>query len=108
MDDLIERNLQLAIQCCLDIANRIVSMEETRKPSDYGDSLIALDEVGVIQREFARRLAPLAGFRNILVHEYIEIDRREVHRTSARYKTSENVRSILANGCKSVPRANYS
>ncbi|HJW84271.1 MAG TPA: HepT-like ribonuclease domain-containing protein [Anaerolineae bacterium] len=28
--------------------------------------------------DFARRIAPLGGFRNILVHEYLEIDWHEV------------------------------
>jgi uncharacterized protein YutE (UPF0331/DUF86 family) len=27
----------------------------------------------------ARRLTAMAGFRNILVHEYLEIDRRKVY-----------------------------
>lgn len=29
--------------------------------------------------EFAQRLAPLAGFRNILVHDYLEVDPQIVH-----------------------------
>ena len=28
----------------------------------------------------SKRLAPMAGFRNILVHEYLEIDRHRVYR----------------------------
>ena len=30
--------------------------------------------------DFAAHLAPLAGFRNILVHEYLEVDWQEVYR----------------------------
>ena len=30
--------------------------------------------------DFATHLAPLAGFRNILVHEYLAVDWQEVYR----------------------------
>jgi uncharacterized protein YutE (UPF0331/DUF86 family) len=33
----------------------------------------------VLPSEFARHLAPLAGFRNILVHEYLEVNWDEVY-----------------------------
>ncbi len=34
----------------------------------------------MVPPDFARHLAPLAGFRNILVREYIEVDWQEVYR----------------------------
>jgi len=77
--DVVERNFEVAIQCCLDIANRIISIERTKKPSDYRGSLLKLGELGVIPQDFARRIAPLAGFRNVLVHEYADIDWDEVY-----------------------------
>jgi len=33
-----------------------------------------MGELGVLPVDFARHLAPLAGFRNILVHEYLEVE----------------------------------
>jgi uncharacterized protein YutE (UPF0331/DUF86 family) len=36
-------------------------------------------ELGVLPPEFARKLAPIAGFRNILVHEYLGLDWNEVY-----------------------------
>lgn len=33
-----------------------------------------MGELGVIPLDFARRLAPIAGFRNILIHEYLNVD----------------------------------
>jgi uncharacterized protein YutE (UPF0331/DUF86 family) len=38
-----------------------------------------MGELGVLPAGFARHLAPLAGFRNILVHEYLTIDWDEVY-----------------------------
>jgi uncharacterized protein YutE (UPF0331/DUF86 family) len=34
--------------------------------------------LGALPPDFARHLAPLAGFRNILVHEYLQVDWDEV------------------------------
>ena len=35
---------------------------------------------GIVPNEFAYHFAPIAGFRNILVHEYSKVDLKEVHR----------------------------
>jgi uncharacterized protein YutE (UPF0331/DUF86 family) len=78
--DIIERNLEVAAQCCLDIAHRIISLEGARKPVDYYDAILRMGDLGVLPVEFAQRLAPLAGFRNILVHGYLLIDWDEVYR----------------------------
>ncbi len=78
--DIVERNLEIAAQCCLDISNRIISLESARKPVDYYDAILRMGEIGVLPPDFARRLAPLAGFRNILVHEYLQVDWDQVYR----------------------------
>ena len=77
--DIVERNLEVAAQCCIDIANRMISFEGMEKPSDYYGALIQLGTSGILPLEFARHLAPIAGFRNILVHGYLEIDWNLVH-----------------------------
>jgi uncharacterized protein YutE (UPF0331/DUF86 family) len=78
--DIVERNLEIAAQCCIDISHRIISLEGARKPVDYYDAILSMGELGVLPPEFARHLAPLAGFRNILVHEYLSVDWDEVYR----------------------------
>ena len=72
--DIVERNLEVAAQCCIDIANRIIVLESAPRPADYYESLLRLGEIGVLPIEFAQRIAPLGGFRNILVHEYLSIE----------------------------------
>jgi uncharacterized protein YutE (UPF0331/DUF86 family) len=72
--DIVERNLEVAAQCCIDISNRIISLENALRPSDSYESLLRMGELGVLPVDFARHLAPLAGFRNILVHEYLEVE----------------------------------
>jgi uncharacterized protein YutE (UPF0331/DUF86 family) len=77
--DIVERNLEIAAQCCLDICHRIISLEKALKPRDYYEAFLRMSELGVLPPEFARKLAPIAGFRNILVHEYLGLDWNEVY-----------------------------
>jgi uncharacterized protein YutE (UPF0331/DUF86 family) len=77
--DIVERNLEIAAQCCIDISHRIITLEQALKPRDYYEAILRLGELGVLPADFARQLAPVAGFRNILVHEYLQVDWDEVY-----------------------------
>jgi uncharacterized protein YutE (UPF0331/DUF86 family) len=70
----VERNLEVAAQCPIDISHRIIALEDARKPVDYYEAILNMGELGVVPADFARHLAPLAGFRNILVHQYLALD----------------------------------
>ena len=70
----------MAAQCVLDISHRLISLAGGPRPRDYYEAILRLGELGVLPPDFAAHLAPLAGFRNILVHEYLEVDWQEVYR----------------------------
>jgi uncharacterized protein YutE (UPF0331/DUF86 family) len=74
----VERNLEVAAQCCIDICHRIISLEKARKPVDSHDAIMRMSELEILDAGFAKGLAPIAGFRNILVHEYLGLDWDEV------------------------------
>lgn len=78
--DIAERNLEISAQCCIDICHRIIILENVRKPTGYYEAFLIMGEIGVLSIDFARRLAPLAGFRNILIHEYLGIDWDQVYK----------------------------
>jgi uncharacterized protein YutE (UPF0331/DUF86 family) len=77
--DIVERNLEVASQCVIAICHRLISQEHGRTPSDYYEAILLMGELSVLTPEFARRLAPLAGFRNILVHQYLSVNWDLVH-----------------------------
>jgi len=49
-------------------------MENAQKPTDYYEAITTLGELGILPFEFSQKFAPIAGFRNILVHEYLQVD----------------------------------
>ncbi|RLG57526.1 MAG: DUF86 domain-containing protein [Candidatus Hydrothermarchaeota archaeon] len=70
----VERYLQVAIECCLDIGEMIISVKGFKKPESYREVIEILGKEGVLPKEFANKFAPAASFRNILVHAYAEVD----------------------------------
>jgi uncharacterized protein YutE (UPF0331/DUF86 family) len=93
--DFVERNLEIAAQCCIDISHRIISLENARKPVEDYDAILRLGELDVLPPDFARHLAPLAGFRNILVHEYLSLDWDHVHSHSQELRDPERFAAFI-------------
>ena len=65
---------QLAIECMIDAGEILVSQRGLPKPKDGRDVFEILGEAGILPKKFAFNIAPVAGFRNILVHEYLKVD----------------------------------
>ena len=62
------------IEACIDIAQHLCSTESLGTPSDNGDAIGRIGDVGIIETDTAKAMKSVVGFRNILVHEYIEVD----------------------------------
>ena len=74
----LERGLQLAAQALFDIGNHVLAGAFGVRAKEYADVPGELARRSVIGQDLATRLAGLAGFRNLLVHEYAEIDPAKV------------------------------
>ena len=70
----IEHTLQLAIQAALDAASHIVSDERLGEPRTLRDLFDLLSKAGWISADLAASLRNMAGFRNVLVHGYEDVD----------------------------------
>lgn len=75
----VERLIQLVVEAATDINLHVASELEGRPPGDYRESFHAAARVGLIPAALAERLAPAAGLRNALVHEYASVDDARVH-----------------------------
>ncbi len=72
--DAVERNLQVALQACIDIGKMIVRAEGFRQPEDNKGVFVVLAENGIISDASLAFLLPMAGTRNVLVHGYDKVD----------------------------------
>jgi len=70
----IERGLQVAAQSVFDIGNMVLAGAFAERPADYAGIPVALCRRGVIGAGLEARLRGLAGFRNLLVHDYARVD----------------------------------
>jgi uncharacterized protein YutE (UPF0331/DUF86 family) len=70
----VEHTLQLAIQACLDAASHIVSDDRLGEPKTNQELFRLLEQAGRITKDLSLKLRAAAGFRNILVHGYADVD----------------------------------
>ena len=69
----VERGLQLCAQNALDIATHLAAAAGLDAP-DYASAIDRLVELEVLPADFAGRFRNVAGFRDVLVHGYLEVD----------------------------------
>lgn len=69
----------MAIRICIDVASHIVSDDKLGTPDTMADLFIILSHNRILPHDFGEKLAKMVGFRNLLIHEYIEIDLEKVH-----------------------------
>lgn len=78
-----ERFLHLAIESCLNVGNRLLSLAQFEKPirtpEKYSDIFREMETLGVIDGAFADRLVKMAKFRNRLVHLYWDLDKEMIY-----------------------------
>jgi len=92
-----ERYLQLAIECVLDIGNHLIADRNLRKPGTYAEIFEILAENQIISEKLLKELEGMAAFRNILVHDYVRLDRERVYQLiQTRLKYIEQLARVYA------------
>lgn len=71
--------LQITVQALFDAGAHILSGRFKDSPKEYAEIVPQLVRHGVIEAALGGRLVHIAGFRNILVHEYAAVDYALVH-----------------------------
>lgn len=74
-----ERFLQLSIESVNDIGNHVVSDLKLGEVNWQSDIPQLLAKHGYLTDEMEQMWVRMIGFRNILVHEYMDVDRRLVY-----------------------------
>lgn len=78
-----ERLLQLAIEAVTDICGMLVAGLRLGLPAEALDTFEKLREAAIITPETAAMLRRMRGFRNILVHEYTQVDDQIVYQIAS-------------------------
>jgi uncharacterized protein YutE (UPF0331/DUF86 family) len=68
------------LRACLDLTNHWIAEKALPTPDANRDTFTILERAEELPAELAEKLRGWAGFRNILVHEYLEIDHSIAYR----------------------------
>lgn len=70
----LERDFQLIVDTVIDINTHLISTENLRAPEDATETFQILGEAKILPLEFVEKFFPVAGMRNIVVHDYEKMD----------------------------------
>ncbi len=79
-----ERMAELVVECAVDINDHFCLELGGAPPQEYYQSFIRMADLGVVSHDLASRLAPTAGLRNRLAHEYESVVDRAVYNSIQR------------------------
>ncbi len=71
--------LYLSAQSTIDLAEAVISLKNLRRPSTLSESFEILHEAKIIDFTLMQKMIKMAGFRNILAHEYRKVKLDEIY-----------------------------
>lgn len=78
--DLSQHHLRLALEGVFHLGSHILSRLPGGRPVEYAGVALNLGELGVVDKLFAKeKLVPMAKLRNLLVHQYADIDSERIY-----------------------------
>lgn len=80
----VERMLERIVIRAIDVNEHLIASLATGRETKstrvtYRHTFLALADLGVYPQDFAQRISASAALRNIMVHEYNDVDHRIVH-----------------------------
>lgn len=72
--DALTLNIERAGQASIDMAMHVVAERHLGVPQSNAEAFTLLEKSGLISAELSKSLRGMAGFRNIAVHQYEELD----------------------------------
>lgn len=104
----VERLLERIITRAIDVNQHVIVEKgsDISFPRKYRETFLCLADLGVYPKEFAEKIAPSAGLRNALVHDYNNIDKDILHKSigEAMKEFNEYGKYIFA-FCERIPKS---
>lgn len=72
--DALTLNIERACQASIDMAMHVVATRRLGIPQSNAEAFVLLERAGLIDAALSKSLRGMAGFRNIAVHQYEELD----------------------------------
>lgn len=79
ISDAAMHNMAIGITTIVDIGNHILAESFQLKADTYSKVIARLAEAKVITPDFAAQHLNMPKFRNVLMHEYVDVDLKEVY-----------------------------
>jgi uncharacterized protein YutE (UPF0331/DUF86 family) len=73
LQDILARNLEIAVQSCTDIASHVCGAHRI-VPTTADDSFVQLARLGMIDEPLSKAMQRAVGMRNVLAHDYADVD----------------------------------
>lgn len=74
VQDVFVLNLERATQACIDMANQLIASNGWMMPSSYRQAFTIIGSHKVIMPATVDKMQKMAGFRNIAIHDYQQLD----------------------------------
>lgn len=71
--------LYVVAQSTIDLAEAIIAHKKLRRPSTLSETFVILNESNLIDRTLTDKLVKMAGFRNLLAHDYENVDFHKIY-----------------------------
>ncbi len=73
----LERLFQLLVDCCVDINIHLLKEKTGKVPDDLQSTFIELGNAKILDETLARKMAPVVGLRNRIVHRYDTLNKKD-------------------------------
>ncbi len=74
-----EHYFEKVVEMCIDLAFLIIKLNDFKIPKDDENSFTILTQNSILSKDLADRLKEAKGMRNIIAHEYGEVDDAKVY-----------------------------
>jgi len=80
--DALTLNVERACQAAIDLAMHVVAAEHLGMPHSQADAFRLLADADALERTLSERMIGMCGFRNVLVHQYQELEVDILHQVA--------------------------
>lgn len=83
--DALTLNVERACQAAIDLGMHVVASKHLGMPQSQADAFRLLADAGEIDRKLSERMVGMCGFRNVLVHQYQDLELELLHDVASKH-----------------------